>query len=89
MGTKEITKENPNNVYSHCFLNEKLGSFRSKSLQTSNSHAEEWKKRNANGGYSSALPDIFQLSNNSVQSHGLIMNSSKKEETKAFDFISV
>ncbi|KAG1335049.1 VHS domain-containing protein [Cocos nucifera] len=44
---------------------------------------------NANGGYSSALPDIFQLSNNSVQSHGPIMNSSKKEETKAFDFISM
>lgn len=44
---------------------------------------------NANGGYSSPLPDVFQLSNNSVQSHGPIMNSSKKEETKAFDFISV
>ncbi|XP_026658586.2 protein MODIFIED TRANSPORT TO THE VACUOLE 1-like [Phoenix dactylifera] len=43
---------------------------------------------NANGGYSSPLPDFFQLSNNSVQSHGPIMNSSKKEETKAFDFIS-
>ncbi|XP_010925916.1 protein MODIFIED TRANSPORT TO THE VACUOLE 1 [Elaeis guineensis] len=44
---------------------------------------------NANeGGYSSPLPDIFQLSNNPVQSHGPIMNSSKKEETKAFDFIS-
>ncbi|XP_008805229.2 protein MODIFIED TRANSPORT TO THE VACUOLE 1 [Phoenix dactylifera] len=44
---------------------------------------------NANeGGYSLPLPDIFQLSNNPVQSHGPIMNSSKKEETKAFDFIS-
>lgn len=45
---------------------------------------------NANeGGYSSPLPDIFQFSNTSVQSNGPIMNSSKKEETKAFDFISV
>ncbi|KAJ6811180.1 VHS domain-containing protein-like isoform X1 [Iris pallida] len=39
------------------------------------------------GGYSSSLPDIFQLPNNLVQSHGPV-TSSKKEETKAFDFIS-
>ncbi|KAG1330411.1 VHS domain-containing protein [Cocos nucifera] len=44
---------------------------------------------NEGGGYSSPLPDIFQFSNNPVQRHGPIMNSSKKEETKAFDFISV
>ncbi|KAJ6795519.1 VHS domain-containing protein-like isoform X1 [Iris pallida] len=36
----------------------------------------------------SPLPDIFQLSNNMVQSHGQVITSTKKEETKAFDFIS-
>ncbi|XP_020590292.1 VHS domain-containing protein At3g16270 [Phalaenopsis equestris] len=40
-------------------------------------------------GYSSsALPDIFQISNNPVHSHGAMMSNSKKDETKAFDFIS-
>lgn len=42
------------------------------------------------GGYSSALPDIFQISNNPVLSHSTVMtNLKKKDETKAFDFISV
>lgn len=38
---------------------------------------------------SSPLPDIFQLSNNPVQSHTAGLSNSKKEDTKAFDFISV
>lgn len=40
-----------------------------------------------NGGYSSALPDIFQP-NFPTQTPSPIMSSSKKEETRAFDFIS-
>ncbi|KAJ6800037.1 VHS domain-containing protein-like [Iris pallida] len=40
-------------------------------------------------GYASPLQDIIQLSNNLVQSHGQVLTSSKKEETRAFDFISV
>ncbi|GKV16198.1 hypothetical protein SLEP1_g26876 [Rubroshorea leprosula] len=40
-----------------------------------------------NGGYSSPLPDIFQL-NFPNQTPTSMMNSSKKEETRAFDFIS-
>lgn len=40
------------------------------------------------GGYTSALPDIFQISNNPVQSHSTVMTNTKKDETKAFDFIS-
>lgn len=39
------------------------------------------------GGYSSALPDIFQ-SNFPNQAPTSTMNSSKKEDTRAFDFIS-
>ncbi|KAA8540383.1 hypothetical protein F0562_024698 [Nyssa sinensis] len=39
------------------------------------------------GGYNSALPDIFNPSI-PTQTPTLMMNSSKKEETKAFDFIS-
>lgn len=40
------------------------------------------------GGYSSAFPDIFQ-SNFPNQAPTSTMNNLKKEETKAFDFISV
>lgn len=40
------------------------------------------------GDYSSALPDIFQISNNPVQSHSTVITNLKKDETKAFDFIS-
>lgn len=40
------------------------------------------------GGYSSAIPDIFQ-SNYPGPATNLTVNNSKKEETKAFDFISV
>ncbi|XP_058074260.1 protein MODIFIED TRANSPORT TO THE VACUOLE 1 [Magnolia sinica] len=40
------------------------------------------------GGYTSALPDVFHPTNNQIQSHSVTTNSSKKEETKAFDFIS-
>ncbi|KAF2301178.1 hypothetical protein GH714_020667 [Hevea brasiliensis] len=39
------------------------------------------------GGYSSAFPDIFQ-SNYPNQAPSSLMNNSKKEETRAFDFIS-
>ncbi|KAK9142101.1 hypothetical protein Syun_011501 [Stephania yunnanensis] len=39
------------------------------------------------GGYASALPDIFNP-NMPVQTHSTTMASSKKEDTKAFDFIS-
>ncbi|XP_072965957.1 tRNAse Z TRZ4, mitochondrial-like [Typha angustifolia] len=42
----------------------------------------------AKDGYPSALPDIFQLSHNPVQKHGSMMTNMKKEETKAFDFVS-
>lgn len=42
----------------------------------------------ADGGHSSALPDIFQLSTNPVQGHTAILSNPKKEDTKAFDFIS-
>ena len=41
-----------------------------------------------NGGYSSALPDIFQA-NHPNQAPTSVMNGSKKEDSKAFDFISV
>ncbi|XP_009609486.1 protein MODIFIED TRANSPORT TO THE VACUOLE 1 isoform X2 [Nicotiana tomentosiformis] len=49
---------------------------------TSASHAAD-----SAGGYGSALPDIFNpsISNHSPTS---LMNTSKKEDTKAFDFIS-
>ncbi|KAG7036470.1 VHS domain-containing protein, partial [Cucurbita argyrosperma subsp. argyrosperma] len=40
-----------------------------------------------NGGYSSPLPDIFQP-NLATQPSSSVMNSSKKEDTRAFDFIS-
>ncbi|PON46915.1 Target of Myb protein [Parasponia andersonii] len=40
------------------------------------------------GGYSSALPDIFQSKFPSPAANSTV-NSSKKEETKAFDFISI
>ncbi|KAK9149294.1 hypothetical protein Scep_008051 [Stephania cephalantha] len=39
------------------------------------------------GGYASPLPDIFNP-NMPVQTHSTTMASSKKEDTKAFDFIS-
>lgn len=42
----------------------------------------------ANTGYSSALPDIFQ-SNFPNQTPTSIMSNPKKEDTRAFDFISV
>ncbi|CAN6463008.1 unnamed protein product [Victoria cruziana] len=40
------------------------------------------------GGYTSALPDIFQMHGYPVQNHSVVTESSKKEETRAFDFIS-
>ncbi|KAG0489281.1 hypothetical protein HPP92_008092 [Vanilla planifolia] len=40
------------------------------------------------GGHSSPLPDIFHLSNNPVQNCSTVLNNTKKEDTKAFDFIS-
>ncbi|KAM1359682.1 hypothetical protein ACFX11_046653 [Malus domestica] len=40
-----------------------------------------------NGGYASALPDIFHA-NQPNPAPGSVVNSSKKEDTKAFDFIS-
>ncbi|KAH7657830.1 ENTH/VHS domain-containing protein [Dioscorea alata] len=40
------------------------------------------------GSYGSPLPDIFQLSSNPIQMPAAMSASSKKEETKAFDFIS-
>ncbi|KAF3775843.1 VHS domain-containing protein [Nymphaea thermarum] len=40
------------------------------------------------GGYSSALPDVFQMHGYATQNHSVVMESSKKEETRAFDFIS-
>ena len=40
------------------------------------------------GGYTSALPDIFHP-NITTQNPAAVMTNSKKEETKAFDFISV
>ncbi|KAF3328752.1 VHS domain-containing protein [Carex littledalei] len=40
------------------------------------------------GCLGSPLPDIFQGTNNPAQSHVAMMGSSKKEETKAFDFVS-
>ncbi|KAK9102358.1 hypothetical protein Sjap_019612 [Stephania japonica] len=42
---------------------------------------------NIEGGYASPLPDIFNP-NMPVQTHSTTMASSKKEDTKAFDFIS-
>ncbi|RWR78285.1 Epsin domain-containing protein [Cinnamomum micranthum f. kanehirae] len=39
-------------------------------------------------GGNSAFPDIFQLTNNPITSISTAANTSKKEETKAFDFIS-
>ena len=44
--------------------------------------------QSSGGGYSSPLPDIFQP-NLAAQSPSSVMNSSKKEDTRAFDFISV
>ncbi|XP_062008434.1 protein MODIFIED TRANSPORT TO THE VACUOLE 1 [Rosa rugosa] len=40
-----------------------------------------------NGGYNPALPDIFQA-NHLNQAPSSMMNSAKKEDSKAFDFIS-
>ncbi|ERN15072.1 hypothetical protein AMTRI_Chr05g67130 [Amborella trichopoda] len=41
------------------------------------------------GGYGSAMPDIFTLQSDPVQTRGFVgADSSKKEETRAFDFIS-
>lgn len=40
------------------------------------------------GGQSPLIPDIFHLSNNQVQSQGPMMTSTKKDDTKAFDFIA-
>ncbi|KAJ0964942.1 hypothetical protein J5N97_026080 [Dioscorea zingiberensis] len=40
------------------------------------------------GGYTPPLPDIFQFSSNPIQMPGAMSANSKKEETKAFDFIS-
>eukprot|EP00262_Sarcandra_glabra_P007988 TRINITY_DN21159_c0_g1_i1.p1 TRINITY_DN21159_c0_g1~~TRINITY_DN21159_c0_g1_i1.p1 ORF type:complete len:722 (-),score=146.98 TRINITY_DN21159_c0_g1_i1:341-2506(-) len=40
------------------------------------------------GGYVAPLPDIFHPTINPIQSHSTVTNSPKKEETKAFDFIS-
>lgn len=42
-----------------------------------------------NGAYVPALPDIFQSNFPTQQATSTMMNSSKKEETRAFDFISV
>lgn len=42
---------------------------------------------NQDGGYSSPLPDIFNPAL-PAQNHSTILNNPKKEETKAFDFIS-
>ncbi|KAI3995504.1 hypothetical protein MKX01_007306 [Papaver californicum] len=42
---------------------------------------------NQEGGYSSPLPDIFNPAL-PAQNHSATLNNSKKEETKAFDFIS-
>ncbi|XP_041002079.1 protein MODIFIED TRANSPORT TO THE VACUOLE 1-like [Juglans microcarpa x Juglans regia] len=41
----------------------------------------------SNGAYSSPLPDVFQ-SNFPAQTPSSLMNGSKKEDTRAFDFIS-
>ena len=41
-----------------------------------------------NGAYVPALPDIFQSNFPTQQATSTMMNSSKKEETRAFDFIS-
>lgn len=41
-----------------------------------------------NGAYSSALPDVFQ-SSFQTQNPNSVTNGAKKEETRAFDFISV
>ncbi|KAK8971074.1 VHS domain-containing protein [Platanthera guangdongensis] len=40
------------------------------------------------GGYGSALPDIFQISNSQVQNHSTARNAIMRDDTKAFDFIS-
>ncbi|KAI3868855.1 hypothetical protein MKX03_036384 [Papaver bracteatum] len=42
---------------------------------------------NQDGGYSTPLPDIFNPAL-PAQNHSTILNNPKKEETKAFDFIS-
>ena len=41
-----------------------------------------------NGGNTSVLPDIFN-SSNQPQNHVAVMSSSKKDDNKAFDFVSV
>ncbi|KAL6006136.1 hypothetical protein ACLOJK_040182 [Asimina triloba] len=43
---------------------------------------------NGVGGYHSTFPDVFQSTNNQAQGLSVPTTSSKKEETKAFDFIS-
>ncbi|KAJ8641058.1 hypothetical protein MRB53_017752 [Persea americana] len=40
------------------------------------------------GGSSPSLPDIFHMTNNPIPNLSMAVNTSKKEETKAFDFIS-
>ncbi|KAM1412565.1 hypothetical protein ACFXTO_025278 [Malus domestica] len=57
-----------------------FGNFNSQNMNLSN-------VAGTNGGYASALPDIFHA-NQPNPAPSSVVNSSKKEDTKAFDFIS-
>ncbi|XP_022997847.1 VHS domain-containing protein At3g16270-like [Cucurbita maxima] len=69
------------------FAQQNLPSAMSNSQQFGNPHLQSSGGSAGNGGYSSPLPDIFQP-NLATQPSSSVMNSSKKEDTRAFDFIS-
>ncbi|PWA41919.1 ENTH/VHS family protein [Artemisia annua] len=60
---------------------QQMGNLQSQNFGTINASLTEAK------GYDSALPDIFNP-NIATQQPGSMMNNSKKEDTRAFDFIS-
>ena len=70
------------------FAQQNLVSAMSNYQQFGNPHLQSSGGSAGNGGYSSPLPDIFQP-NLATQPSSSVMNSSKKEDTRAFDFISV
>ncbi|GJQ96900.1 ENTH/VHS-like protein, partial [Tanacetum coccineum] len=60
---------------------QQIGNLQSQNFRTINASLNEAE------GYNSALPDIFNP-NIATQQPGSMMNNSKKEDTRAFDFIS-
>ncbi|KAL4578513.1 hypothetical protein LXL04_014637 [Taraxacum kok-saghyz] len=62
--------------------------FLSTMQQMGNLQSQSFGGSNASGSHNSALPDIFNPSIATQQQPTSMMNNSKKEDTRAFDFIS-